>query len=271
MEDQELEKLFMDLESYSVERKSMLPSNKEKICEAICAFANDLPKSHKPGVLFIGVNDDGSCANIEVNDDLLLSLSDLRSNGNILPFPTMMVQKKILGGCEVAVVIVEPSDDPPVRFRGRTWIRVGPRRSIATPEEERRLTEKRHANYLPFDIRPQPFSAIDDLNIELFSQIYLPSALPNDIIEQNHRTLPQQLAAMRFMNKSRQTNQEMATTLGILVIGKDPRYFIPGTYVQFVRFDGETLADPIKAQREIDGPLPELIEELDDTSRRILP
>jgi ATP-dependent DNA helicase RecG len=264
VEDQELETLFNDLESDHVERKSTLPSNKEKICEAICAFANDLPNGRKPGILFIGVNDDGSCAHITVDDDLLLSLSDLRSNGNILPFPRMVVQKKVIKGCEIGVVIVEPSDDPPVRFRGRTWVRVGPRRTIATPEEERRLTEKRHANYLPFDIRAQPFSTMEDLDQENFRQTYLPASLPNDIIEQNHRTIVQQLAAMRFINRGEQGNPA-ATTLGLLVIGNDPRQFIPGAYVQFVRFDGRDLTDPIKDQKEIDGALPLLIRELDDT------
>jgi predicted HTH transcriptional regulator len=42
MDDQALEKLLDDLESDRVERKASI-ANKDKICEAICAFANDLP------------------------------------------------------------------------------------------------------------------------------------------------------------------------------------------------------------------------------------
>ena len=52
MDDQELEKLLDDLESDRVERNSSI-ANKDKICEAICAFANDLPNHQSPGVLFI--------------------------------------------------------------------------------------------------------------------------------------------------------------------------------------------------------------------------
>lgn len=125
MNDEELEVLLKDLESDRVERKASI-SDKGKLCEAVCAFANDLPNHQKPGVLFIGVKDDGNCANLTIDDRLLLTLSAMRSDGNILPFPTMVVQKRNIGGCELAVVIVEPSDAPPVRFNGRVWVRVGP-------------------------------------------------------------------------------------------------------------------------------------------------
>lgn len=99
MDDSELVALLNDLESDRVERKASIADH-DKICEAICAFANDLPGYERPGVLFIGVNDNGNCANLPINDRLLLTLSEYRSNGNILPFPTITVQKKVLNGCE---------------------------------------------------------------------------------------------------------------------------------------------------------------------------
>jgi ATP-dependent DNA helicase RecG len=101
MDDRELERLFDDLESDRMERKSSYVNAKDKICEAICAFANDLPNNQKSGVLFVGVNDDGTCANLPIDDRLLLSLSDLRSNANILPFPNITVQKRIIKNCEI--------------------------------------------------------------------------------------------------------------------------------------------------------------------------
>lgn len=163
----------------------------------------------------------------------------------------------------MAVIIVEPSDAPPVRFRGRTWIRVGPRRAIATQEEERRLTEKRRARDLPFDIRPISSAIPDDLDLSLFQRVYLPSALPIDIIQENHRTPNQQLMAMRFA--SGEEANPIPTVLGILVLGKDPRQFFPGAYIQFVRIDGTDLVDdPIKDQKEIDGPLPDMLRLLDE-------
>lgn len=261
IDDRELEMLLVDLESDRVERKAS-GADRDKLCEAICAFANDLPGHNKAGVLFVGVHDDGRCANIQITDDLLLNLSHLRSDGNILPFPTMAVQKRTIAGCELVGVVVEPADAPPVRYRGRVWVRVGPRRAIATVEEERRLSEKRRSRDLPFDIRLVPTATLNDLDLEFFRRVYLPSALPPDVIMQNQRTDEQQLASLRFLGP--ETNP-IPTTLGILVAGKDPRQFVPGAYIQFLRIEGTKLTDPIKTQKEIDGTLPDVLRVLDET------
>jgi ATP-dependent DNA helicase RecG len=260
MEDQELEELLTNTESDRVERKASL-ADSDRVCEAICAFANDLPSHRLPGVLFLGAKDDGSCAGLSITDDLLLRLADMRSNGNITPFPSMTVEKRAITGCVMAVVVVQPSDAPPVRYRGRVWIRVGPRSATATLEEERRLAEKRRAGDLPFDLRPLPSATLRDIDLEAFGRVYLPSALAPEVLEENQRSPGQQLAALRFASAEREPRP---TALGILVCGRDPRQFISGDYIQFLRIDGTGLSDPIKDQKEIDGPLPELLRRLDE-------
>jgi ATP-dependent DNA helicase RecG len=257
LDDAELQALLTELESDRVERKASI-ADKDKICEAICAFANDLADHRKCGVVFIGANDDGSCANLAITDQLLQTLGGIRSDGNILPLPEMTVHKRSLGGCELAVVEVHPSTSPPVRYRGRVWIRVGPRRAIASREEERRLSERRRSLDLPFDHQPVNGATSDDLNASLFEQTYLPSALPLDVLSQNDRTLQQQLTALHFLS-----SEGIPNVAGILTVGKDPRSWIPGAYVQFVRFDGAELTDPIRHQDEVDGALPELLAQLD--------
>ncbi len=261
MDDRELEALLRDSESDRVERKASAADG-DKLRQAICAFANDLPNHKQPGVLFVGVSDDGRCARLAVTDELLRTLADMRSDGNLTPFPTIAVQKRTLNGCELAVVTVEPADAPPVRYQGRVWIRVGPRRATATAEEERRLTEKRRSKDIPFDIQPVASATVTDLDVDFFRREYLPSALPVDILEQNQRSVEQQLTSMRFTTVE---PQPRPTVLGILTVGQDPRQFLPGDYVQFLRFDGTELTDPIKDQKEIDGPLPDLLRRLDET------
>lgn len=258
MDDQELLSLFADVESDRSERKSSL-SEPDRIREAICAFANDLQAHGKPGVIFIGVSDDGSCSNLPVTDKLLLSLSAMRDDGLIQPIPSIEVQKRTLNGCDVAVVIVHPSLAPPTRFRGRTLIRVGPRRAIATPEEERRLSERRRILNMPFDLLPVPSASIDDLDIILFERLYLPKAVAPDVLEQNERKPEDQLKSLRFLDPG-----GIPTTLGLLVIGKEPRRFIPGAYIQYLRLDGTELTSPIRNQKEITGPLSQMIGRLDD-------
>ena len=53
MNEQELLALLRDIESDRVERKVRL-SDPDRIRQAICAFANDLPNHQRPGVIFIG-------------------------------------------------------------------------------------------------------------------------------------------------------------------------------------------------------------------------
>ncbi len=260
MDDQELTALLSDLESDRVERKASTSDGK-KIRQAICAFANDLPNHKQPGVLFVGVNDDGTCSDVSITDQLLLDLANIRSEGKILPFPVLQVNKRLLNGCELAVIIVEPSDAPPIRFEGRTWIRVGPRRATATPEEERRLNEKRRSRDLPFDLRPFMSASIDDLDLDTFEREYLTSALPPDVIEENQRSLAHKLVSLRFLTPEPNSRP---TSLGILVAGKDPRQFIPGFYIQFLRFDGTELTDSIRDQKDIGGSLVDLLRYVDE-------
>ena len=140
--DSELLRRLAEDESDLVERKESAV-DKDKICEAVCAFANDLPGYGKPGVIFVGVDDRGRPTGLAVTDTLLQALGAIRSDGNILPPPTMVVRKIRAGAADIAAVEVQPSSSPPVRYRGRVWIRVGPRRAVATVDEERRLNEKR--------------------------------------------------------------------------------------------------------------------------------
>jgi len=167
IDESELLALLRDAESDRVERKSSA-KDIDKISEAVCAFANDLAGHGRPGVIFVGVNDDGSCAGLPITDELLRKLADIRSSGNIIPIPQITVQKHILNDCEMAVIVVEPADAPPVRYKGRVCIRVGPRRAIADAQEERTLAERRRARDLPWDLRSFPSARMEDLDLESF-------------------------------------------------------------------------------------------------------
>ena len=94
-------------------------------------------------VVFVGADDAGPPKGLPITDALLRQLADIKTDGNIVPPPTLTVSKHVLAGHEVAVVTVRPTDSPPVRDRGRTWIRVGPRRAVASLQDERILNEKR--------------------------------------------------------------------------------------------------------------------------------
>lgn len=261
MTDQELELLLKDIESDVVERKESLGGDaRDTIRQAVCAFANDLPDHRKPGVVFVGVRDDGSCAGLPVTDELLLTLANMKTDGNVLPIPSMSVERKTLAGCDVAVVTVQPSDAPPVQYKGRIWVRTGPRRGIASAQDERILNEKRRHRDLPFDLHPIQHAKLEDLNRRLFEEDYLPSAFAADILEKNDRSYEQRLATCRMIQG---VDQPVPTVTGCLVLGKRTRDLIPCAYIQFLRIDGTTLTDPIKDAEDIDGPIGQMISRLD--------
>jgi ATP-dependent DNA helicase RecG len=258
MNQQELQLMLRDLESDLVERKASL-SSPDRIRQAICAFANDLPDHRCPGLIFIGAKDDGSCAGLPITDNLLLQLSQMRDDGKIQPIPSIVVEKRIIEGCEMAVVMVKPSLAPPIRLSGVTWIRIGPRRAIATPEEEKVLAERRRYRDLPFDLNPISTATINDLDLDLFERQYLRLAIAPQILEQNTRSIEDKLKALRFL-----TPEDQPTVLGILVLGKEILDYIPGAYVQFLRLEGKELTDPIRDQKVIDGPLQQLLMRIDE-------
>lgn len=163
MDDAALELLLRDLESPSSERKQSF-SDADRICQAICAYSNDMTGSRQPGYIFIGARDDGSPSGFAITDRVLLDLSALRSDGRILPQPRMIVEKRTLAGAEMAVIEVFPADLPPVRFKGVVWIRVGPRRDRANEAEERALSERRASiSGRTWDSRPCDEAGTDDL------------------------------------------------------------------------------------------------------------
>ena len=260
--DEELLQEIETGEADRVELKENLSGNaKESAREAICAFANDLPDYGKPGLIFVGVRNDRTIVGIPVTDELLQQLANMKTDGNIVPPPSLTVQKRVLRGKEVAVVTVQPSDSPPVRFKGAIRIRVGTRRDIATAQDERILNEKRRYGDRPFDLQPMPTADISDLNMAQFEHEYLPQAFSAEVLAANDRSLNEQLAATKMIDAA---DSPTPTVLGILTLGKSPQDFMPGAYVQFLRINGVEYTDEIIDSEEIQGAIPDLLRRLDD-------
>lgn len=255
-EDQ-LKGLLSDLEADHIERTKSI-DNTDKFGMAICAFANDLPNHRCPGYLLIGVKDDGALSGLKVTDQLLQNLGAIRSDGNVLPQPLMNVAKFSLDGGDVAVVEVFPSDLPPVRYKGRVHIRVGPRKAIANEQEERVLSERRIALARSFDARPCSEATLDDMALGQFDA-YRREAIDPETISANHRPVEQQLASLRLYDPER----ACPTHAGILLFGKNPCFFLPGAYVQYLKLPGTELTDLPEDQAEISGDLHSVLRELE--------
>ncbi|MEO8146830.1 MAG: RNA-binding domain-containing protein [Bacteroidia bacterium] len=240
----EVKEMMSDLESDRIERT--ISFREEKLGPATCAFSNDFPNHKKSGFILLGVNDDGKVNGMTIGDDELQKIGGIKSNGNVLPQPSIIVSPvyKIDGG-DVVVVEVKPSSYPPVRYDGRCWIRIGPRKSKATQEEERMLTERRSSMAKTFDTMPCFGSSITDLNVDLFKTFYLPKAIDAETLEENQRDIKQQLASLRFYDLV----HDCPTNAGVLMFAEKPTYFIPGAYIQYVKIPGTEIIPGIEFEK----------------------
>ena len=233
MTKEEIYKLLHSTETSRVER-TVSTSDMDKFQEAICAFSNDMSNSRQNGYLIIGAKDNGELSGLKVDDNLLKKISGIRSDGNILPIPMMTCERYELEGGDILVVEVQPSFSTPVRYRGRTFIRVGPRRDIATIDEERILSEKRMSNMATFDASPCYAATIDDVHVDIIENEYIPKAVNAEELENDTRSIEQKMAALGLYDMT----HNCPTNACIVLFGKKPKQFLYGAYMQYVRFDG---------------------------------
>lgn len=248
MTKEELYEIIASDESYRIELTTST-GDMDKFQEAICAFANDMPGSRKKGYLLIGVRNNGQIDGLKVDDALMKKISGIRSDGNILPLPVMSTERVITEDGDVLVVEVTPSFDTPVRYRGRTFIRIGPRRDIASAEEERILAERCAASLPTFDTRPCREATLNDIDTEVIIKEYLPKAIDAEVLASDHRPLKEQLAALHLYN----LQADCPTFAAIIMFGKNPKFFMHGAYIQYVRFKGSTNAGQILNERRFEG------------------
>jgi len=242
--------LLPQLEQDRIE-KTISVNDPNKFGEAICAFANDLANHNLPGYLIVGVHNDGSKAGMTITEQNLQTLLDFRTDGRIVPPPSIIVAKFEYPDGELAVVEVQPHFLPPVRFRGKLCVRAGIRKGTANEAEERILTEKRSAFARSFDVLPCRGSLMDDISVELFKLRYLPSAIDAATLAENGRELKAQLASLKFYD----LKEDCPTYAGILMFGSNPRFFIPGASLQYVRFQGIDEASDFDFEHRFEGDL----------------
>lgn len=235
-------------ESWRLE-KTISINDAKKFGEAICAFANDLPNDQKPGYLLIGVNPNNTIAEMQLEENVMQTLLDFSKDGRIIPAPTIFCKIFRLQEGDVCVAEVLPSSLPPVRFNGKICVRKGPRKDYASEQEEKILIEKRNSKGATYDVQPCMGSELQDLDVSGFALGYLPLAIDSDTLEANHRDITLQLASLQFFN----SRSNCPTNAGILLFGKNPRFFIPGALIQYVKFNGTELTDEDIAEKTFEG------------------
>jgi ATP-dependent DNA helicase RecG len=101
-------------------------------------------------------------------------------------------------------------------------------------------------------------ATLDQLDLEFFESQYLPSSVAPEVLEENQRSIDQQLASLRLIANGHPTFG------AVILLGKEPRNYVPGSYVQFLRIDGAELTDPIRDSKELAGPLHEILIQIEE-------
>ena len=259
--DSELARVATGLESDRFERRRSL--DPRALRRNICAFANDLPGRGEAGLYLIGVEHDGRRSDIVIDDELLRAIASAGNDGNFLPTPSFAVEKRRFADGEVAAVFVEPALYPPVRYRGRAWVRVGPTVRQATPDEEQRLGERGASRDRPFDCRPCPGATLADLDDRLLRERYLPRAVPGDSCAENAPPFEARLRSLRLL-----APRDSSPTRGaLLAFAHDPSAWLPGASVEFVMIQGRQRSDPVRFWKTLRGRISDVLRGLEELIR----
>ncbi|HEU4407433.1 MAG TPA: RNA-binding domain-containing protein [Polyangiaceae bacterium] len=260
MTPEELSELFAR-ESERVEWKQS-GRDTNKIGPAVCAMANDLGNTKRPGYVVIGVNDAGKVVGAlragENADKEQRSLLD-RVFAKLLPQPSVNLEVVRRPEGEVWVLVVAPYDGGvAVHYDGKVCVRKGTSTRDANDADRRRLEERRPLRLLPFDSRPIEVAAIDDLDDGLRAQY---ASLRDD--DPSADTFP----AFEAWLKQRELGAYVEgvfrpNAAALLVYGNEPQRFFPGARIEFVRYGGTEIDAPVVSRKAIGGPLPTQLQTL---------
>ena len=87
----------------------------------------------------------------------------------------------------------------------------------------------------------------------------LQKAISRDILSSDKRTIEEKMAALGMYD----LENSCPTFAAIMLFGKNPRRFMPGAYVQFVRFKGTTKSSDIEDERQFEDNYCELLPKLE--------
>ena len=205
-----------------------------KLAAELTAFTNA-----EGGVIFFGVNDDGSVAGLDAAQKKALNdeLSNA-SNDNVRPVVYPRTEYHVIDGRQVlAVIVPEGVSKPYADKSGSFWTKAGPdKRRITAREELQRLLQTSlliHADELPV-----PKTSIDDIDLYHFGEFLENNygILKTDVLTPGKVDIPQKLQNLGLMDGAR------LTLAGLLLFGKDPQRYAPVNMVKAVAFVGTSAA-----------------------------
>lgn len=214
----------------------------EDALRTLCAFANT-----RGGVLWVGVRDDGAIVGVTLGKEAQRDWANqirqtLGVNAHLKPLQ--------VGDKTVMRIEVGESQAKPVRFKGRSWQRMGSTDQQASDEDETRWVLERVGQ--TWDALPEPRARWDDLSPEQITLFRQRCNL------QGRRPIPEGEDDATVLSKlGLITPEGQITRAAVLLFGREPQRFYLNAFVKIGRFRSPT---NIVDDREMRGTLFEQVE-----------
>lgn len=235
-----------------------------ELLQAVCALANDLGNTRRPGVLLIGVEKNGAVSGVEARgselDNEQRILSDRLRSVKLWPTPSFDIHIVEYEGKNVFAVQVAPYAVPPiVTVDAVAWVRQGSTTRRATEADIQRLRERRPENHHPFDLRPWHGATLADLNQRPLEKMYEDAR--EEVEDQDtFPSLESWLTQVQLGTEVRGTWTPNPAAL--LLFGSNPQSFFPGATVEYVRYAGADFDAPVAWRKSVTGSLPQQLDTL---------
>lgn len=246
---EKIKKAIIDGENLFTEFKEGLSSIDDLTAE-ICAFANT-----EGGIIVLGIKDNGEIKGLEETKKLEETIMNI-SGQNIAPeisvdFFIIEIQNK-----KIAVIEIPKSASRPHQTnKGIFYIRAGTTKRKASKEELGRIYQD--AGIIDYDQCDIQGSSIADIDQDKVNQ-YFHQVYKKDIYNEQI-SLERLFCNLKILKQK--NNNFTATVGGLLLFGKDPQSFLPQAAIKLAVFSGNDMASKMLVKKEINGILPEQIDE----------
>lgn len=252
---QDFQKLINQGESETVEFKRTLAET-EKAIQEIASFVNT-----SGGVLFFGVQDDGTVIGIDIGKNNLEKLTNkITSLTDPVIYPSVAIEN--IDDKQIIVIKVDESVNKPHLASGKAYKRVGKNTVQMQRDEYENLLKQRSEN--SFDKEKVKGATLEDLDDKKVNWFLERRARVRNV-EIPNADLEQILLNLRAVNDA--DGNLVPTYSGLLFFGKEPQKFLLRSQVKVARFKGTTMMEFIDEARLRDT-LPAMLNEAEKFIRR---
>lgn len=222
--------------------------NVDSLAGEIVAFANT-----GGGRLMIGVTDAGDVVGVSEPTRTATQIAQI-CRENVLPPVLPLVESIEIDGRIIVVLEVRGVYKPYRTKSGRYYVRVGPTKQDASPQELLRLAQR--AGAYRFDEAPVPGTSEGDLDWPLFERYY--QAVAQESFVSSELTATETLRGAFVLVEC--DGKLCLSVAALLCFGKNPQRHLYHSRLSALRFVGDDVSETMADTQELHGALPQIID-----------